>query len=201
LLIMLHKPAGVITSTSDGGGPTVMSCIPDELNRKDLAPIGRLDKDTTGLLLLTTDGGLTHALTHPRRHVEKAYLATLSQPLPAEAVQRFAAGVELADGTLCAPALLEILSESQARVVLREGKYHQVKRMVAACGSSVTALHRERIGDLWLDPALQPGMARAVSLEELALLGLAWPGTDGAELAETTGESAEDDGVGDGLPQ
>lgn len=198
LLVMLHKPAGVITSTEEGNSPTVMSCIPEELRRKDLAPIGRLDKDTTGLLLLTTDGGLNHALTHPRRHVEKAYLATLSEPLTAVAVERFAAGIELADGTRCAPATLELLGDRQVRVILREGKYHQVKRMVAACGSSVETLHRERIGDLWLDPALAPGMARAVTVDELALLGVPGPGGEAADDAAMRPAEAAAGGDGDG---
>ncbi len=201
LLVMLNKPAGVITSTEEGNSPTVMSCIPEDLRRRDLAPIGRLDKDTTGLLLLTTDGGLNHALTHPRRHVEKAYLATLSEPLPAAAVGQFAAGIDLADGTHCAPATLELLGDCHVRVILREGKYHQVKRMVAACGSSVVALHRERVGDLWLDPALQPGMARAVSLDELALLGVPGPGGDGAADPTDAADEPTPGSDGDELPQ
>lgn len=172
LVLMLHKPAGLITSTDDGAGPTVMTCIPETLRRKDLAPIGRLDKDTTGLLLLTTDGGLSHALTHPRRHVEKAYRAQLECELAATAEAQFVAGVALADGTVCKPAVLERLAPLQVRIVLREGKYHQVKRMVAACGSSVVSLHRERIGDLWLDDALPPGGVKVLGIDDLLRLGV-----------------------------
>ncbi len=175
LVLMLHKPLGVVTSTETGNGPTVMDCIAADLRRRDLAPIGRLDKDTTGLLLLTTDGGLNHALTHPRRHVEKAYLATLDGQLCADAQARFAAGIALADGTLCQPAGLELLTDRTARIVLREGKFHQVKRMVAACGAAVVALHRERIANLWLDPALPPGLARKLTADELVALGVLLP--------------------------
>ncbi|MBM4342207.1 MAG: pseudouridine synthase [Deltaproteobacteria bacterium] len=175
LVLMLHKPAGVVTSTDTSIGPTVMDCIPADLRRRDLAPIGRLDKDTTGLLLLTTDGGLNHALTHPRRHVEKAYVAVLDGALCADAEARFATGLALGDGTLCQPATLQRLAADQVRIVLREGKFHQVKRMVAACGAAVVALHRERIGDLWLDPTLLPGRARRIDGDELAALGVGRP--------------------------
>lgn len=172
LLLMMHKPTGVVTTTEEGRSPTVMELVPQALRHRDLAPIGRLDKDTTGLLLLTTDGGLNHALTHPRRHVEKAYLAELERPLDADAEARFAAGLVLSDGTVCQPAGLERLGELRARVLLREGRYHQVKRMIALCGSCVTALHRERIGALRLDPTLQPGAVRALTADEWTLLGI-----------------------------
>ncbi len=175
LVLMLHKPTGVVTSTETGIGPTVMDCVSAELRRRDLAPIGRLDKDTTGLLLLTTDGGLNHALTHPRRHIEKAYLASLDGELCADAEARFEAGIALADGTPCLPARLERLDPGRARIVLREGKFHQVKRMVAACGAAVVALHRERIGSLWLDPTLPPGCARKLTGDELVALGACLP--------------------------
>lgn len=172
-LLMLHKPAGYVTTTEEGATPIVMDLIPTELKRRDLAPIGRLDKDTTGLLLLTTDGGLNHALTHPRRHVEKAYVATLEGELLPDAEQRFADGVVLADGTVCKPAQLERLEPAKVRIVLHEGRFHQVKRMVAACGATVVTLHRERIGKLWLPADLAVGQVRGVTGAELALLGLA----------------------------
>lgn len=173
LVLMLHKPAGVVTSTEEGIGPTVMDCVPADLRRRDLAPIGRLDKDTTGLLLLTTDGGLNHALTHPRRHVEKAYRAQLDSELSSDAEARFETGVELHDGTVCLPAQLQRLGNREVRIVLREGKFHQIKRMAAACGAAVVKLHRERIGGLWLDPLLPPGAVRRLDGDELVALGMA----------------------------
>ncbi len=175
LVLMMHKPQGVVTTTEEGAGPTVMGLIPRDLQRKALAPIGRLDKDTTGLLLLTTDGDLNHALTHPRRHVERAYRAELAGELCSNAEAQFEQGVQLQDGTLCQPATLERLGPVSARIVLREGRYHQVKRMVAACGSTVLRLHRERIGQLWLDPLLPPGSVRRLDGDELQALGVAWP--------------------------
>lgn len=182
LILMLHKPAGALTSTETGNGTTVMDCIPHHLRHRDLAPVGRLDKDTTGLLLLTTDGNLNHALTHPKRHVDKAYRAVLERELPADAQVRFAAGMLLADGTVCRPAGLQVLGPDEVRIVLREGKFHQVKRMIAACGSSVIRLHRERIGQVWLDPQLGVGEVRRLTADELAALF--------AHLAETDGESS-----------
>ena len=172
LLLMMHKPIGVVTTTEEGRSPTVMELVPQALRHRDLAPIGRLDKDTTGLLLLTTDGGLNHALSHPRRHIEKSYIAELERPLDADAEARFAAGLLLSDGTVCQPAGLERLGALRARVLLREGRYHQVKRMIAQCGSCVASLHRERIGALWLDPNLELGAVRALTPDEIALLGL-----------------------------
>jgi len=169
LVLMLHKPAGYVSTTEDKG-KTVMELVPEALRHRDLAPIGRLDKDTTGLLLLTTDGALSHALTSPRRHVDKSYLAVLESELAADAETRFAEGIPLADGSLCRPAGLERLEPLRVRITLREGKFHQVKRMVAACGSSVVSLHRERIGPLWLDPELAEGEVRALSPDEIAAL-------------------------------
>lgn len=171
--LMLHKPKGYVSSTEEGASPIVLGLVPAELAHRDLAPVGRLDKDTTGLLLLTTDGGFNHALTAPKRHVDKAYLAELDVPLPADAVARFAAGIALADGTVCQPADLEILGPLQVRMVLREGRYHQVKRMVAKLGSTVVGLHRERIGGLRLDPALAPGQVRPLTAADFAALGIA----------------------------
>lgn len=169
LHVLLHKSAGVVSSTEESDGPSVLSLLPDNLRHKDLAPVGRLDKDTTGLLLLTTDGGVQHLLTHPKRHLDKQYLVQLAEPLPAGAAQRFADGIVLADGTACQPAALWT-DGLQARVVLREGKYHQVKRMIAACGSAVVGLHRERIGPLWLPADVPYGSARRLTDAELAAL-------------------------------
>ena len=169
---MLHKPQGVITATEDRGQKTVMEFIRSG-KRKDLFPVGRLDKDTEGLLLITDDGALSHALMSPNRHVEKEYEAVVDGALAADAVLRFEQGMTLRDGTEWKPAKLEILepeTELSERVTLKEGKYHQVKRMIAAVGGTVTALKRLRLGGLWLDKTLAPGEFRELTQEELEKL-------------------------------
>ncbi|MEY3014606.1 MAG: hypothetical protein RIT45_3341 [Pseudomonadota bacterium] len=171
LVLMMHKPPGVISATTSDEHETVIDRVPESLRHKRLAPAGRLDKDTTGLLLLCTDGGLQHLVTHPRRKLEKAYIATLRPgTLEPDAEARFADGMTLADGTPCRPAGLERLADDRVRVTLTEGRFHQVKRMLGHCGGHVVALHRERIGPLWLDPVLGPGEVRPLSDAELAAL-------------------------------
>lgn len=165
-LLMMHKPKGCVTANKSDMHQTVMDHMPVEHQHADLFPIGRLDKDTTGLLLFATDGGLNQLILHPRRHVEKAYIADLKAPMPADAEAVFAAGVELSDGSVCLPATLERLTETRVRVVLTEGRFHQVKRMIGHTGGHVTALHRERIGPIVLDPALAVGEVRALTVEE-----------------------------------
>ena len=170
--IMLHKPPGVVSAARDPQAPTVLDLLPANLYRRGLFPAGRLDKDTTGLLLITDDGALSHALLSPRRHVPKTYLAELERPvLPAD-IKAFAAGIHLpaAEGHPpedCLPAELEILENSRARIVLHEGKYHQVKRMFAARGNRVLSLHREAMGTLRLDEALVLGACRELTGEEV----------------------------------
>ena len=167
--VMLNKPAGVLTATEDRAQPTVMDLLPEELRPRGLTPIGRLDKDTTGLLLLSTDGQLAHRLISPRHHVDKEYLARVEGVLDADDVAAFAAGMELSDFTAL-PAALEIVQENLARVTLREGKYHQVKRMLAARGKPVLELRRVRMGAIALDESLAPGQARRLTAEEVAEL-------------------------------
>ena len=162
--VLLHKPAGVITATRSEHEPTVLDLLPNALWRDDLRPVGRLDKPTEGLLLLTTDGELLHRLTHPRWKVAKVYLAELEAPLPPDARERFAAGI-----AGFAPAELEVLAPRRARVTLREGKHRQVRRMFAALGAPVVYLRRERFGQLALE-GLEPGEARPLSEEEAAAL-------------------------------
>jgi len=178
IYIMLNKPGGVISAARDPKAPTVMDLLPGRLRRRGLFPVGRLDKDTTGLLLLTDDGALAHALLSPRRHVPKTYLASLRFPANEDDVAAFAAGLRLppAEGRPpedCLPAELFLLDDSMARVVLREGKYHQVKRMFAARGNEVLALRREAMGPLRLDEALRPGECRELTAGEIA--GLCTP--------------------------
>jgi 16S rRNA pseudouridine516 synthase len=168
--VMLHKPLGVVCSTTDPVHTPVHQLV-DKPFAKDLHAAGRLDADSTGLVLLTSDGAWSHRLTSPRRHCDKSYLVTLERPLEPALIARFAAGITLNDDpTPTLPAQLEPLGEYQARVVLREGRYHQVRRMFAACGNHVSALHRERIGPLMLDPALAPGQWRELSAAEVDAL-------------------------------
>ena len=170
LYLMLNKPQGVISATEDSRQATVLDLLPEPLRHRGLFPVGRLDKDTVGLLLLTNDGPLGHALTAPRRHREKVYLARVAGTLTREDREAFARGMTLRDGLRTAPAELEILEPDLARVTLREGKYHQVKRMLAALGKPVTALERTEMAGLRLDPALSRGSWRPLREEEVCLL-------------------------------
>lgn len=166
--LMLNKPAGVLTATEDRAQKTVLDLLPECYRRQGIAPVGRLDKDTEGLLLLTNDGELAHRLTSPRYHVEKVYLAAVDGTVDGQDVAAFAAGLTLGDGTRCLPAELEPLEPGRCRVTLREGKYHQVKRMLAACGKPVTALERVSMGPLQLDRKLPRGGYRPLTPEEIA---------------------------------
>ena len=169
---MLNKPAGVITASRDARHDTVLELFPEKV-RHGLFAVGRLDKDTEGLLLVTDDGALSHALMSPTKHVDKVYEAEVDGTLAPDAAARFAAGLTLGDGTVCRPARLEAapdLGAAWVRVTLREGKYHQVKRMVAAVGGTVVRLRRIKLGGLLLDPALAPGEYRPLTAEELAAL-------------------------------
>lgn len=154
LVVRLHKPAGFVCSRDEPGQPLVYDLLPPRFRRRKpvLAPVGRLDKDTTGLLLLTDDGALLHRLTHPRRHVPKVYRATLARDLAPDAVAVFASGglVLRGEDTPLKPATLEQLGRREARVTVSEGRYHQVRRMFAAVGNHVEALHRESMGGLGL---------------------------------------------------
>ena len=170
--VMLHKPAGVLTATEDRRQETVLALLPPELRRRALSPVGRLDKDTEGLLLLTNDGQLAHRLLSPKSHVDKVYYARVDGALEPGDIAAFAAGMTLGDGLECLPAGLEILSPTEALVTLREGKFHQVKRMLAARGKPVLYLKRLSMGRLRLDPALAPGAWRMLTEEERSALNL-----------------------------
>lgn len=168
--IMLNKPAGVLSATEDGRGETVLDLLPQDLRRQGLFPVGRLDKDTEGLLLLTNEGSLAHAILTPKRHVDKIYYVKTAGRLTEEDCRAFAAGLPLEDGLLCLPAGLEILSAgevSEARVTLREGKFHQVKRMLAMRGKPVLYLERVQMGTLPLDRGLRRGAFRFLTEDEI----------------------------------
>lgn len=165
--LMLHKPAGVVSSTDEPGERTVLDLLGEEYRNIGLFPAGRLDKDTEGLLLLTNDGPLAHRLLAPKSHVDKVYYVEVSGILDEEDVEAVRQGVTLGDGYECLPGELELLSSNSAHITLHEGKYHQVKRMLASRGKPVTYLKRIKFGPLALDESLPKGSWRPLSDKEL----------------------------------
>lgn len=168
---MLNKPAGVVSATEDRRDTTVIDLI-KEKKRKDLFPVGRLDKDTEGLLLITNDGDLAHRLLAPKKHVDKVYYAKIEGMVTEEDVKRFAEGIDIGaeEEEMTRPAKLDIMrsaEESEIRLTIHEGKFHQVKRMFLAVGKEVTYLKRERMGTLCLDENLKPGEYRLLTEEEI----------------------------------
>lgn len=169
--LMLHKPGGVLSATEDPRQPTVLDLLPPHLRRIGLFPVGRLDKDTEGLLLLTNDGPLGHRLLAPKKHVDKVYFVRVDGVLDGADAAAFRAGMTLEDGLRCLPAELEVLSSPDTGLVtLREGKYHQVKRMLSDRGKPVLYLKRLSMGPIHLDPALEAGMWRPLTAAERAAL-------------------------------
>ena len=169
---MLNKPAGVVSATEDRKERTVLDLI-DARQRKDLFPVGRLDKDTEGLLLITNDGEMAHRLLSPKRHVDKVYYARVAGRITEEHVKLFAEGVDIGDEKPTLPAELTVLSSgeiSEIELVIREGRFHQVKRMFQAAGGEVTYLKRLRMGSLVLDGELEPGEYRKLTEEEVRAL-------------------------------
>lgn len=173
---MVNKPQEVLSATRDATQPTVLDLLSDEDYRSDLFPVGRLDKDTVGLLLLTNDGALSHQLLSPKKHVSKEYMAEIVGIMTEKDQMSFLEGIELEGNEICQPARLEILhineeqGTSRVKITLVEGKYHQVKRMVAACGKKVQHLQRISMGSLRLDDELAEGDYRRLSSEEIASL-------------------------------
>ena len=170
--LMLNKPEGVVSASTDKWDTTVVDLVGDAYPRRELFPAGRLDKTSTGFVLLTDDGGFAHDILAPRRHVSKTYTVTLDTPLTEEMRTGFAEGVTLADGTALSPAEVTALTEDglTVRVVLRQGVYHQIKRMFGVFDAGVNALHREVIGPVALDTALVPGQWRELTAEEVNAL-------------------------------
>jgi len=172
--VVLHKPAGYECSRKPQHHPSVLELLPRPLRERGLQPIGRLDEDTTGLLLITDDGQLNHVLSSAKRKVPKVYLATTKHPLDEGQIDALLAGVLLNDEPEpIAAAAAEIAGNQLLRLTVTEGKYHQVKRMVAAVGNRVEALHREAVGEFVLPPELKPGEWRWLSNDDLQRLGYA----------------------------
>jgi 16S rRNA pseudouridine516 synthase len=164
---MLHKPEGFVCATKDRTHRTVLDLLHED-NLEALHIAGRLDVDTTGLVLLTDDGQWSHRITAPKSHCDKTYRLTTAEPIVAEAVEQFARGLFLhEEKQRLKPALLDIIDSHNARLTISEGKYHQVKRMFGALGNAVVMLHRERIGSIVLDPELEEGQYRALTPEEV----------------------------------
>ena len=169
--LMLHKPAGVVTANKDKKLPTVMELLPPDIQSDKLYAVGRLDRDTTGLLLLTDNGPLGFQLLHPQYHVDKTYRVEVNGLLTPDHIQAFQKGIVFLDGTVCKPARLEILSaspsHSQASITISEGKFHQVKKMFLSVGVKVTSLKRTCFGSWSLDQNLQEGDYRPLNSQEL----------------------------------
>lgn len=175
IYIMMNKPKGVISATEDDREETVVDLLSPEHAIFEPFPAGRLDKDTTGFVLLTNDGKLAHELTSPKKKVDKTYLVRIDKPLTIEDIHALEEGVTLDDGYVTMPAKVDMVEgndRSTFRLTIMEGKFHQVKRMVAARGKRVVTLKRERIGPINLDPMLKPGEYRELNEDELKLLGL-----------------------------
>ncbi len=165
--IMLNKPAGILCVSRDPHARTVVDLVDEQWRQRGLFPAGRLDKDTTGMVLLTDDGDYAHRMLAPKKHVPKRYAVTLDLPVDDATCEAFASGMTLANGEVCREAQCVVCDDPcHAIVTLHEGKYHQIKRMFAACGRHVEALHRLSMGGLPLDPALAPGEYKILCEED-----------------------------------
>lgn len=167
IYIMMNKPAGVLSASSDKKATTVIDLVPDKLRRRELFPAGRLDKDTTGFILITDDGALSHNILSPKNHVIKTYEALLNAEISERDISLFAEGIVLEDGTECMPAQIKALGNCIVQIKICEGKFHQIKRMVAAVGKEVLQLKRVSIGGLELDTSLAEGECREITEDEL----------------------------------
>ncbi len=168
LYLMMHKPAGYVTSTEERGQPTVLELLPPEIAAFSPFPAGRLDKETEGLLLLTTDGDFCHRVISPKTGIPRRYFLRAADPLLPEDGMALAKGAVLADGTVCKPAVLRIGEDDrEAEITVWEGKYHEVRRLIASRGNKVIYLKRLSIGGLLLDPQLPPGACRELTKTEI----------------------------------
>ncbi|MBC1620158.1 rRNA pseudouridine synthase [Listeria welshimeri] len=167
---MLHKPQNVVSATEDNVSETVIDLLAQEDTLTNPFPVGRLDKDTEGLLIITNDGTLAHNLLSPKKHIDKTYYAKIDGEVLLEDVKAFAEGIALDDGYICKPARLEIINPNEIKVTIQEGKFHQVKRMFAARGKTVSYLKRISMGQLQLDESLELGKYRPLTETELTIL-------------------------------
>lgn len=174
--IMMNKPAGIVSATTDNRDKTVIDILPDEFKRNGLFPAGRLDKDTEGLLIITDDGDFAHKMLSPKKHVYKKYIAEVDADITEEMIKQFENGIIFADGTKCMPAKLELEEVSNKKrgiVTICEGKFHQVKKMFICCGINVVHLQRISIGNLYLDSKLPIGSCKMLTNldKELIFIG------------------------------
>lgn len=167
LYIMLNKPKNTVSATKDNKDKTVIDIIPKNLYRKNLFPVGRLDKDTEGLLIITDDGEFSHRITSPKKEIYKVYEATINRKLTNSDIENFSNGIIFLDGTKCLPAKLEIISDYKALVTICEGKFHQVKKMFSVINAQICELKRIKIGNLSLDENLQVGQSRELTPQEI----------------------------------
>lgn len=167
---MMNKPKGVLSASNDKNAKTVIDILPEQFRRKNLFPAGRLDKDTTGLLIITDDGDFAHRMLSPNKKVYKHYIATLDKPLEDTVKERFENGIVLADGTVCQKAFFDKLSDNKALVKICEGKFHQVKKMFLSCSYTVVELERVQIGSLKLDGNLAQSEVRELTKNETQLV-------------------------------
>ena len=167
IYLVMNKPKGVLSASTDKNRQTVVDLVPPELRRTDLAPVGRLDKDTTGLLLITDDGQFAHKVISPKSDIKKLYDAELDGEVSPADIQKFKDGIVLADGTACLPAMLKVTENRKALVEIKEGKYHQIKRMFGVIGLGVVELKRLKIGGFALPNDLKEGECRELTEYEL----------------------------------
>ena len=168
--VLMNKPAGLLSATEDRRQRTVLDLLPEHLRRRGLFPVGRLDKDTTGLLLLTNDGALAHDLLSPKKHVDKTYLVKPEKPLSAEDIHRLENGLDIGDEKPTAPSKARLTENGDLLLTIHEGRFHQVKRMLQAVDNQVLTLERVSFGPLSLDLSLQRGEYRALTEEEIEVL-------------------------------
>lgn len=172
IYILMNKPAGILSASNDKNRKTVVDLVPQGLKRPGLFPVGRLDKDTTGLLIITNDGDFAHKVISPKSNIEKTYIAGLDGEVTEYMVEKFAQGVVLQDGTQCKPAKLERLDDKTAKITITEGKYHQIKRMFGVVGLGVNTLHRESIGHLFIPKNLLFGECVEILSKDVEILCL-----------------------------
>ena len=169
LYLVLNKPKGYISATEDRNQKTVLELVPDEYKRKGLFPAGRLDKDTTGMMIITDDGGFAHDILSPKKHIAKTYKVTIDIEITEKMKKDFAKEIVLKDH-VCCPAIIRVENENTALITITEGKYHQIKRMFGCFGAKVVELHRIRMGNLDLPTDLKQGECRELSAKEINLL-------------------------------